>query len=327
MAEWIYEESFGEKRALLVENQRILAARLHWQTPICAGTIAVAKVTQRSKGAKRALCTTVLPEAGHEVDVPDMPTGVSEGSEVRLIIHREPMAERGRYKRAQGRYFGEKPPDNAIPCAEVLGIGDPVANLPLGSWEEVWSLANEGELHFNGGSLTVTPTPAMTLIDIDGTGSARELALVAIPAIAQAIRWLDLGGSIGIDFPSIEAKADRKAVDHAIAQALGNWPHERTAMNGFGFVQIVARLEVPSLLNRLTFSKTNACTRYILRQASLIKEPGALLLTCHPAVAANLREGWLIELAELSGRNPEAIRIETDPTLALEGGFAQAVPP
>ncbi len=322
MAEWIHEESFGEYRSLLVENDQILAARLNWFSKICAGTIATAKVIKRSKGSARALCLTQAPAAGFEVEVPDLPRDASEGSDVRIMIHREPMAERGRFKRAQGRHFADQPAPDAIAPMDKLIRGKWVHRLPAGMWEEVWSLAAEGEMAFAGGNLVISPTPAMTLIDIDGTGSARELAMAAIPAIARAVRWMDLGGNIGIDFPTIANKADRKAVDAALADALDNWPHERTAMNGFGFVQLVARLEVPSLLHRLTFSRSSACARYLLRQAAAITDPGQLLLHCHPAVKAAMDEAWLIELREKSGK---VLRIEIDPSLALEAGFAQSI--
>ena len=242
--QWIYEESFGEKRALLIENDQIVAARLHWHSKICAGTIAQAKVISRRRASSRGTCLTVSPEPGHEVLVPDLPTDASEGTEVRLIIHREPMAERGRLKRAHGRYLGDHSAPETAPNQDVLTKDEHTHRLPDGMWEDVWSLAAEGSLAFDGGSLVITPTPAMTLIDIDGSGSARELALAAIPAIAKAVRWLDLGGSIGIDFPTVQTKQDRKAIDAALDEALGDWPHERTAINGFGFVQLLSLIHI-----------------------------------------------------------------------------------
>ncbi len=320
---WVHEHSFGEYRSVLLDGEEVLAARLNWFSHICAGTIAVAKISKRYKGARRALCVTRLPQAGHEVEVPDLPIEASEGSEVRIMIHREPMAERGRHKRAQGRYFGDHPETGAIGPMNDLIRGEEVRRLPAGIWEEIWSLAAEAEMAFAGGNLVVTPTPAMTLIDIDGSGSARELSLSAVPAIARAIRWMDLGGNIGIDFPTITAKADRKAVDAALDEALAEWPHERTAMNGFGFVQIVARLQLPSLLHRLEYSRASASARFLLRQAERLEGTGrCLLLTCHPRIETAIQDSWKIELREKSGKD---VRIETDDALALEAGFAQLV--
>ena len=320
---WVHEHSFSEYRSVLLDGDTVLAARLNWFSHICAGTIAVAQIIRRPAGSKRALCRTILPREGYEVEVPDLPRDASEGSEVRIIIHREPMAERGRHKRAQGRYFADQAAASAVPPMHELIKGEEIRQLPPGMWEEVWSLAAEGELGFAGGNLVITPTPAMTLIDIDGDGAPRELALAAVPAIAQAIGWLDLGGNIGIDFPTIQDKAGRKAVDAALAEALGDWPHECTAMNGFGFVQIVARLQLPSLLHRLHFQRADACARYLMRQGERLQGTGrSLLLTCHPAVKANISEDWLIELQQSTGKE---VRIKTDPSLALEAGFAQLI--
>lgn len=319
-AEWVYEDSFGEKRALLIQDEQVLAAHLLWTSPIAAGAVMMAKVISRQKGSPRGLCRTAH---GYEINVSDLPPQASEGSEARIIIHREPLAERGRLKRAQGRHFHDNAPP--LPPSSVLGEGKYVRRLPKGLWEEVWATASDGEMAFSGGNLIFSVTPAMTLIDLDGHGSPRELALAAVPAIARALRWLDMGGSIGIDFPTIPDKAGRKAVDFALEQALADWPHERTAMNGFGFVQIVARMEMPSLLHRFEYSRAEACARYLLRQASMLDGPGDILITCNPAVRNAIPDDWLIELQELAGRGPENIRIETKRTLALDAGHAQLV--
>lgn len=163
----------------------------------------------------------------------------------------------------------------------------------------------------------------MAVIDVDGDGNPRELSRAAIPAIARALQWFDLGGNIGIDFPTIEAKADRKAIDEALAEALAGWPHERTAMNGFGFVQLVARLEGPSLLQRFAASRTGMCARMALRAAEMAAGSGrVMLLSIHPALKAKLKPEWLDELARRTGKE---LRIETDPGLALEASQAQIV--
>jgi hypothetical protein len=317
LAEWLIEEGIGESRAILVENERVLAAKLFWPSKCCARTILMAKITSKKAGSARAVCVST---DGVEINVSGLPRDATEGSDTRIIITREPMAERGRLKRAQGRYFGDDRP--YTPPVSVFTTGTLVRRFPSGLWEDVWSLASEQEMQFEGGSLVFSVTPAMTLIDIDGFGSAKELSLAAVPAIAEAVRWLDLGGSVGIDFPTIESKSDRKAVDAALADALEGWSHERTAMNGFGFVQLVARLDEPPLLHRLHHSRSAACARILLRRAEMVEGPGVLLLKSHPAVTGQITEEWLIELRQRTGRD---VRVESDPTLALEGGFAQAV--
>ena len=315
LAEWLVERGIGEDRAILMEGETVLAAKLRWPGEPFAGRRFKARLTRRSKGSNRAVATA---ETGLEILLDRLPTSASEGSEVEVILTRAPMAERGRFKRAQGRVAG-----NDEARDDLFAKAREVRRFPPGVWEDVWDAASSGEVAFPGGSLLLSPTPAMTLIDVDGDGSPRELALAAIPAIARALRQFDLGGSIGVDFPTIAEKAGRKDVDAAMEEWLADWPHERTAMNGFGFVQIVARLEGPSLLHRFATSRVGACARMVLRRVELVEEPGALLLTVHPALKAKLKPEWLEELARRTGRE---VRIETDPALALESGFAQAVP-
>src|SRR3546814_16597401 len=84
----------------------------------------------------------------------------------------------------------------------------------------------------------------MLLIDIDGEGDPLALAKAGAAAAAHVVRCCDVGGSIGIDFPSLPGRAERQAID-ALIDTLLPQPFERTAVNGFGFLQIVRRRERP----------------------------------------------------------------------------------
>ncbi|GAB5347913.1 ribonuclease E/G [Alteriqipengyuania sp. 357] len=315
MADWLVEHGIGETRALLVEDERVLAARLHWPGESISGDV-TARLVRRAKGASRGLAQT--PE-GLEINVSGLAKEASEGRDVRIRITRTPIAEKGRLKRAQGTYLHDNEPDR--PAPSFIPHGKSVRSLPSGLWDEVWSDAWDAEVAFAGGSLLVSPTPAMTLIDIDGDLPARDLALAAAPAVARTIRRFDLGGSIGIDFPTLSEKEQRRAVDEALGEALDGWPHERTAMNGFGFVQLVARLEGPSLLHRLHFQRAGAAARMLLRRGEQAEGIGPrLLLRAHPAAIERLESGWLTEVARRSGRE---VVTQADPALALHAGHAQ----
>lgn len=317
------EDGIGEQRAIRAANGEIVAARIHWPGTLTAGQVEDAPLVSRAAGSSRG---TARFASGEEALVSRLPKQASEGAPIRLEVTRAAIGEAGRTKLAQARPT-PKPPCPAPGLAAALeaeGHGvKRVRRFPVPGWEDLTGEAFTRTVAFDGGTLHLSPTPAMTLIDIDGTLPPRQLALAAVPAIAAALQRLDIGGSAGIDFPTLSDKADRRAVDAALDEALSGWPHERTAMNGFGFVQIVSRLERPSILQRLARNRTGAAARLLLRQAEGIADPGAILLTCHPGVKAKLEDAWLTELARRTGRE---IRVETDPALALEAGFAQAVP-
>ena len=318
MAEWLIEDGVGEQRALLVENDAVLAAKLRWPGELRAGAQADAKLVSRRAGSPRGVART---EGGAEILLDKLPPDASEGKQVAIRITRAAIAERGRFKRAQGRIADTNDPPTAGE-PDAFALGKTVRRFPAGLWEEVWDAAWEGEIAFAGGSLLFSVTPAMTVVDIDGDLPPRDLALAAVEPLARALGRFDCGGSIAVDFPTLPAKADRRAVDDALDTALADWPHERTAMNGFGLVQIVARQDGPSLLHRMATSRVGAAARMVLRRAELLDGAGKILLTVHPALKAKLKPEWLAELARRSGRE---VAVETDPGIALGAGHAQIV--
>ena len=95
-------------------------------------------------------------------------------------------------------------------------------------------------------------------------------------------------------------------------------------MNGFGLVQVISRLERPSLVARMAFHPSRAAAHALLRQAERVEEPGALLLIAHPVVLAQIDAALESELARRTGRS---IRRDPRTGLALHAGFAQAIAP
>ncbi len=323
MSEWLIERGIGEDRAVRIVDDKIVAARVAWQGEWLAGSVVAGRLVSRRSASSRG---TARLDDGSEVLVSRLPKAASEGAQLTLEITRTAIGEGHRRKPAQGRP-ADAPPKVLTLADTLAAAGEDVRTVhrfPVAGWDEIWSGVTEARVDFAGGALLVSPTPAMTLFDVDGTLPPAALSLAAVPALAETLALWDIGGSIGIDFPTIETKAERRAVDDALEHALQGLSHERTAMNGFGFVQIVARSAGPSLLHRHAQDPVGCAVRLLLRRAEGVAGAGAILLACHPAVAAAIRPEWQADLARRTGR---AIHVEPDPALAPHAGFAQSVAP
>ena len=148
------------------------------------------------------------------------------------------------------------------------------------------------------------------------------LARAAVPALAQAMTRLDLGGSIAVDFPTIVDKTERRTLDDALGAALADWPHERTSMNGFGLVQVVARLERPSILQLAAWQRAKLVWRRLLRRAEGLTGAGFIELALAPGLKTAAEPRHLDDLARRSGR---PVRLREDASLAIEAPHAQLV--
>ena len=324
MDSWLVEEGIGEHRAIRLSDQGIEEARVQWPgAHLVTGQVDDAILRQRLGEGSAGL---VEFPGGQQAFGTLIPKRISIGTPIRMRVTREAMAERGRFKLAQARHCEadlRPAPDLAASLSDAGHLVEVTRNFPHhADWEDLWCDAERQQVDFSGGTLLLAETPAMTLIDVDG-GPEQAIWSNAVPALARTLKRFDLAGNIGVDFPSVQDKADRKSLDMRLADCLQDWPHERTAMNGFGFVQIVARLERPSLLHRIARNRAGAAARLLLRRAEYVAGTGAVLLTAHPAVIARFEPDWLEQLARRTGR---VIRLAEDPALAMTGGFAQAVP-
>lgn len=323
MAEWLIEQGIGEERAICLNDGEIVAARVQWPGSLATGMVGDAVLISRAAGATRG--TARFP-TGEEALVDRLPPSASEGAQIRLEITRPAMAERGRQKLAQARPT-DAAPRAAPSLARVLATEGhttrTVRRFAEGDWDDLLADAFAAEVAFAGGALLLCPTPAMLLIDVDGHLPPRDLALAAVPAIAATLRRLDIGGNVGIDFPTLQSKEERRTVDVALEQALADWPHDRTGMNGFGFVQLVARSARPSILHLATHRRAAMAARALLRRAEGLDGAGALELSLHPAVARELTPDMQAQIARRTGR---AVRLRPDAALAPEACQAQVVP-
>jgi ribonuclease G len=324
---WLYEAGIGENRALRLENDDLMQVRIERADGRARpGAVVEAKFTRQWVAGKSG---TVTLADGQEALLQPLPRGATEGSMVRVEIVRAALTERGgqaKRAKAQPADEGSDLCDGPDLLAELEASGLPVKQVHaheediLGQhgWHEVMEQAESGRIDFEGGSLLISLTPAMTLIDVDGPLPPFELAKRAAQEVALALVRFDVRGNIGVDFPTLQAKAERAAVtaifdDHMTANC------ERTAINGFGFMQIVSRKLRPSLLEILQASRATNAALKLLRQAERDRGTGAMRLAVHPAGANKLTPALLEELARRTGR---AVTVEARGEIPIDGGSA-----
>jgi len=321
MADWLVEHGFGETRAALVEGDEIVEARIELAGIWRAGSMVDACLISTGTSGRNAIARD---RNGVEILLPRGAPGVTEGARVKVWIRRAAIPGTEPWKRPLARladHHGEVVPRLAdrLDTTE-LPLPRPHDELAENGWNDLLEEARTGTVEFVGGTLSIVATPAMTLIDVDGYLPPEELAVRGAAQAARAIRRLDIGGSIGIDLPTTQSgKAARQSAAEALDAHLPQ-PFERTAVNGFGFIQVVRPRRRASLIE-LALDRPAFEARALLRRAAF-EPPGPKCLVANPAVIAvlDLHPAWLDHLARSLGGG---IGLRTEAALPISGGYAE----
>jgi hypothetical protein len=317
--EWLVERGIGETRAVLVEDGEIVEARIELEGVRPAGSVRAARLVSTGTNGRNAIAVS---EGGTEYLLPRSAPGATQGATLAIEVTRERIPGAEPWKRPLARVT-DKPAMELPPLAQrlnarLLPFPAPSDKLEDLDWDDLVDEARSGIVTFAGGELRISPTPAMTLIDVDGYLEPDELAILGAAEAARAIRRLDIGGSIGIDLPTSSGKTARQRAAAAIDAVLPQ-PFERTAVNGFGFVQVVRPRQRASLVE-LAQDRAGFEARALLRRAAF-EGHGAVNLVANPGVIAMLerKPEWL---QALSGQVGGAVGLRADPALPISGGYA-----
>ena len=306
MPDWLIEHGIGETRAALVDKGRIVEARVILDGQMPAGATLAAKLKSVGRNA-------IALADGRDYLLPKGAPGITQGAALTIGVTREAIGTED-WKRPLARMVDGAPKAAPPLAGRALAFPTPRDELEEAGWSDLVEEARSGIVAFAGGELRIAVTPAMTLIDVDGALAPAELAIAGARASAEAIRRHGISGSIGIDLPTT-GKAARQAAVEAVDAVLPQ-PYERTAVNGFGFLQIVRPRRHASLFE-LALDRPAFEARALLRRAA--RETGGINLVAHPAVIAAIHPDWADALARQVGGT---VSLRADPSLGIAGGHA-----
>lgn len=324
---WLIEAGIGETRWVEIAGGAARRVRIHRDSdgpPL--GEVPTARLVEALPAQRRA---EVLLDDDTTAWLTPLPHPLPpQGTRLTVRVERLPIPERGRIKRAHVRVVDPDAtpdaPSGAVAEAPTTRASDPGPDrLADAGWFEAIDAARTGTVAFPGGSLILSPTPAMTVIDIDGDLPPKELAHAGLIAAARAIILFGIGGSIAIDVPTLADKAQRVAAAAALDAVLANdGPFERTAINGFGLIQIVRPRPGPSLIEREQFAPVESAALALLRAGERAQGTGLLTLRATAAVT-----DWLAHrpklTTELERRTGRPVTLSSDASLGLWSGHAQ----
>jgi ribonuclease G len=316
LPDWLIERGIGETRAVRLDAGEIVEARIQLEDVVPAGTVIDARLTDIGTSGRNAVAAA---GDAREYLLPVAPSGVTQGARISIEVTREAVPGTEPWKRPLVRITDQAPRPAVEFGGEVLPFPSPEDRLEQAGWSDLLEEARSGIVRFPGGELRVSLTPAMTLIDVDGHLPPAKLAMAGAQAAARAILRHGIAGSIGIDLPTISGKAERQAVGSEVDAILPQ-PFERTAVNGFGFLQIVrprARASLFELAADRAAFEARAFLRRVARERS-----GATTLAAHPTLIRVLEQhpAWIEQLSRQIGG---AVTLRSDPSLPIHGAYAQ----
>ena len=315
----------------MVEDGQILAAEIERDDPYPrAGAVLRARYEAPLVGRRSIL---VKLDGGGEAMLEPVPAGIGPGSRLTVEVVRQWFVASDRASKAMK--VRAVPDDTALRDGpslrdRITQTGLPIRHLRAfepdlleqAGWSELLEEARTGRVDFPGGSLDIQLASAMTLIDVNGAIEPGMLAIEGAKAAARAINRLRLSGSIGIDLPTVADRAVRKRAAEALDELMRG-PFERTAVNGFGFLQVVRRQSGPSLMHLMQGERGRAEALALLRRAERDPHPGPIELIVPTDVPTSFGAQELIR--ELEKRRGREARWRGQPGLAVGNGSVRPI--
>ena len=289
------DDAPGERRAAFVENGNIVEIHIQRDALWALGECGAGRIDRKTPSG-----AYVIADDNSELLLRSK-MGAPEGARIMFEVTREAIAEPGR----------NKPPEiilregvceplmgkDALWEARLASLGPSAINASIADGFDV---AISGQSQLGDVTISFQRTKAGLVFDIDGIGDAFAINMIAATEIARLLRLYQVGAMVLIDFVSMESKAQRTQIAEAFdaASVADLRPFERTAINGYGMMQVVRARPRPSVLDQLFGTRIAALSDetqayWLLRAVAESHGFGVRSVTARPEVATLLQsEGW-----------------------------------
>jgi len=310
------DDAPGERRAAVVENGNIVEIHLQRDALWALGECGVGRIDRKTPSG-----AYVVADDGSTLLLRGK-TNALEGARVMFAVTREAISEPSRIK----------PPEIMLRDSldETLIGKDALWDVRLASLgqsaitasiAEGFDVAIAGQSQLGDVTISFQRTKAGLVFDIDGIGDAFAINLVAAREVARLLRLYQVGAMVLIDFVSMESKAQRTQIAEAFdaASVLDPRPFERTAINGYGMMQVVRARPRPSVLDQLFGTRIAALSDetqayWLLRAVAQSSGFGARTVTTRPEVATLLQSErwatWRAQAVRLAGADMQVVADE-----------------
>ena len=301
------DDAPGERRAARVEKGNIVEIHIQRDALWALGETGTGRIDRKTPSG-----AYVVTDYGHELLLRSKISD-PEGTRVTFEVTREAIAEPGRIKPTEIllRDSGALPslPKDALWDARLTSFAQPVISASIA---DGFDIALSGQSKLGSVIISFQRTKAGLAFDVDGIGSAFDINQVAAAEIARLLRLYQVGAMVMIDFVSMEPKAQRTQIAEIFDAASRSdaRPFERTAINGYGFMQVVRARPRPSVLDHLFGTRIAALSDetqayWLLRAVAQSSGFGARTVTALPDVATLLESqtwaGWRTQAMRAAG--------------------------
>jgi hypothetical protein len=301
------DDAPGERRAALVEDGNIVEIYIQHDALWALGETGAGRIDRKTPSG-----AYVITDDNSELLLRSKISD-PEGMRVTFEVTREAIAEPGRVKPAEIalRDSGVLPSlqKDALWDARLMAFEQPVISASIA---DGFDIALSGQSQLGSVIISFQRTKAGLVFDVDGIGSAFDINQVAAAEIVRLLRLYQVGAMVMIDFVSMEAKAQRTQIAEIFDAAARSdaRPFERTAINGYGMMQVVRARPRPSVLDHLFGTRIAALSDqtqayWLLRAVAQSSGFGARTVTARPDVAALLESqkwaGWRAQAMRAAG--------------------------